>query len=51
MSSFPADTQEETRLVGECGVPDPGTRDPMRMVDRLNPHLPTLRSDGLRSPA
>jgi hypothetical protein len=49
MSSFPGDTQEETRRVGERGVHDAGTRDSTRMVDRLKPHLPTLRSDGLRS--
>jgi hypothetical protein len=51
MSSFPGDTQEETRLVGESGMPDAGTHDSTRMVDRLKPYLPTLRSDGLRNPA
>ena len=49
VSSFPEDTQEKTRLVGERGVHDAGTRHWTSMVDRLKPHLPTLRSDGLRS--
>jgi len=45
MSSFPEDTQEETRLVGERGVQDAGTPASTCAVDRLKPHLPTLRQD------
>jgi hypothetical protein len=51
MSSFPEDTQEEVRLVGERGVQDAGTPASTGMVDRLKPHLPTLRQDKLRSRA
>jgi hypothetical protein len=37
MSSFPGDTKEQARLVGESGVQDAGTRASTGMIDRLRP--------------
>jgi hypothetical protein len=49
MSSFPGDTKEEARLVGESGVQDAGTRESTSIPDRLKLRLDVATSGQLRA--